>query len=451
MQNKKKNFFGSDFSWILLLLFLIVFFFAKLFYPEPKIFATAEIGINDVWYFNFPLKYFLSNQLKQGKLPTWDPYRGGGFPDLAESQVGTFNLYNLISYKLFPAIVAFNLGHIFIFFTAAIGTYLFIRRQKFNQLESFFGAFIYTFSGFFIAHLSHYLLIQAASFFPLLLYFTDKILKKDRNLIVNIILFAFILSQQIFSGNPQTVFITLLGICFYTLYLKLTHQTDSGHALILILAVVIGLVISAAQLLPLFELSQISLRNEGLGTQELLFYKFPFKLLITLIFPFWFGNPQIGTYPHFNKFNGSIFWENTAFIGIIPLLLILFNFLPSKKNLRDTFFYFFLLLISFLLMLGGDGPLYFILTLPPFSYFRFPSRFLILFIFCLTMLTLYGLKKLTFTISQKRFSIILSRTFVIVGTVHLFIFWYNYHPTISYKDFAVKPAVVDFFYAGTAW
>ena len=437
----------ADISSVLFLGILCLIFFARLFYPEPQIFSTAEIGINDIWYINFPLKN-LGENFKMGKIPAWNPYRSGGFPDLAESQAGTYNLYNLLTLTLLPTIQAFNFGYVVIFFTTALGTYLFVKRQKFNAYYAFLAAFTYAFSGFFITHISHFLLIQTASFFPWLLYFTDVLLKDKKASIPIFFALALTLSQQIFSGNPQTVFISCLAVLGYVCFVFLIHKTTIKRILITFLALFLGVGISAAQLLPTLELMQLSTRGSGLGITELLFYKYPLKHLITMVFPFWFGNPQIGTYPHFRDFNGSLFWENTGYVGLLPLVfttvcLIYFIKHQSKK----VFFYIFSLVVSLLLMAGGDGPLYFILTLPPFSFFRFPSRFMIIFLFSLVLLSTYGLKYLIEKLRksrrfQPRLTLFKTLVFFLI-VADIFIMWFHYHPTAKYREFATPPPISE--------
>ena len=143
MKNSKNPGVKADLIALGLLFGLILLFFSRLFFPEPQIFATSEIGANDIWYLNFPLKNFLNTSLKAGQLPVWDPYRNNGFPDLAEGQIGTFNWYNLLAFRFLPPIHAFNLGFIVMFFQAALGMYLFARVKKMSRGAAFLTAFIW--------------------------------------------------------------------------------------------------------------------------------------------------------------------------------------------------------------------------------------------------------------------------------------------------------------------
>ncbi len=420
------------------LLFLVCgAFFAKLFFPNPKIFATAEIGISDIWYLNFPLKNFLGESLKAGRLPVWDPLRNSGFPDLAEGQIGTFNLYNLLAFRLLPTITAFNLGFIVMFFLCGLGMYLFTFQRGFPPSIAFYVAFIYSFSGFFITHISHYPLLQTMTFFPLLMFALDLLLSQIT--IISVVFLSLVLSQQIFSGFPQMVFISGIGLVLYCVFKYIRHETKLINLVLFLIALVLGLVLSAAQVLPTLELIPISQRATGLPTQELLFYKFPLKHLLGFINPFAFGNPQQGSYPHFKDFDGSLFWENTGYIGIIPLMLSAVAILTLRRFKKEGYFYVFLAGLSTLLMLGGGGPLYFLLTLPPFSFFRFSSRYLLLFVFALVMLSGYGLKQLLAFYKKKSHRQITLLLIILLSMFDILHIWYNYHPTVKYSDFMSQP------------
>lgn len=434
----KHNVRNPDTLAILALFIVCLLFFARLFFPIPKIFSTAEIGINDIWYLNFPLKNFLSENLKQGQLPLWDPYRNGGFPDLAEGQIGTFNLYNLVAFRFLPAIYAFNIGFIVMFFQCALGIYLFTRHKGFQPFFSFYMAFIYAFSGFFVTHISHYALLQTASFFPLLLFSADLILHRKK--LVYIVFFAFILSQQLFSGFPQMLFISLIGISIYALFLLARSRIWKLQVLRLCLAILTGLILSMVQLLPSLELIPMSNRATGLDSQETLFYKFPVKHLLTFINPFAFGNPQQGTYPHFKDFEGSLFWENSGYFGIIPLILALVALMKIKK-IKEWKVYVTLTGISFLLMLGGGSPFYILFTYPPFSFFRFPSRFLLIFVFGLVILSGYGFQYIYTVLikKKKRLAAFFICLAVCLSIWDLTRIWLFYHPVVPFSEYEKIP------------
>jgi hypothetical protein len=428
---------------ILILVVLTFIFFAKLFYPHRSIISTSEIGISDIWHFNFPLKETLGKALKQNTFPIWSRNMSGGFPILAESQIGAFNLYNILAFKYLTTIDAYNGGYIVSFLLCAIGMYLFSRRQQFSSVVSLYISIIYTFSGFFVTHMSHFVLLQSVCYLPIILYAVDLILTGNKD--VGIILTVFFLSQQIFSGFWQAVFLTLLAVFAYAAYRLYTKETQIRRVLYLCFSVVFGILISAAQLFPTFELVRLSQRSGGLDAQELTWFKYPLKHFLSFVQPFVFGNPQVGSYPHFNAFNGSLFWENTGYIGLLPLFIVCISLLKLRK-IRDGVFYLFMMIVSAIFMVGGDGPLYILLTLPPFSFFRFSSRYLLLFVFFLCLLVGRGFVTIDAYCRRKTGIVRTFPWFIIaLSILNIGYVWFWYHPTVPYADFQKEPAIIEYF------
>ncbi len=438
----RKRILSEDAIYIVAIVVFCLFFFSRLFYPQLSIFATHEIGINDIWHLNYPLKNYLHERLSQNKIPLWNEMIAGGFPALAEGETGVFNVFNILLYKFFPTIIAFNLSYVLAFLMSTIGMYFFAKRLKFTPLYAFYISILYGYSGYFVAHISNLVNLQASSYLPWVLLFTDLML--SGSLRVGALGVTFTVSQLIFAGFPQMTFIALFFALGYILYVYIQRKPSVSYGIVWICAVLFGFILSAVQLLPTYELTTLSPRSQGVPYQELLFYKFPVEHFITFIDQFYFGNPQKGTYPHFSAFNGSIFWENSGYIGILPLILLLLSFARIRKFDRGIFFVGSMI-ISALLMIGGSGPLYILLTLPPFSYFRFPSRYLIIFLFSLSILAGYGLK-LVFHFCKKhnlvpRFVFV---CIVVLSFGDLIIHWYSYHPVVSYQLFSKTPEVVSY-------
>ncbi|KKS81423.1 MAG: hypothetical protein UV55_C0014G0012 [Candidatus Gottesmanbacteria bacterium GW2011_GWC1_43_10] len=421
------------------LFILISLFFAKLFYPNLSILATSEQAISDIWYFNFPLKNFLAESLKSGNFPLWNQHMSGGFPVLANSQIGVFHFYNFLAFKFLPAIYAFNLAYIATFFQAALGMFLYLRQIKFSPLTSFYGAFLFSFSGFFVTHLAHFSNMQAAVFLPWLFWVTELLLEKPK-LSLSLV-FAVLFSQQIFAGAPQFTFITIFALFIYIagkIYISKPKKT-LGY---FILGLGAGLIISAVQLLPTLELLKLSSRSHG-NLTEVLGFTFQIKDFLTLINPFIFGNPHDGTYSTQVQLYQSIFWENTAYIGIIPLFLVILTFFKIKQ-FRNGRIYLVMLTTSVLLMLGGDGPLRYLFMLPPFSLFRFTARFLVVFTFIVVVLAVQGLSLIQKSIlNRSKYQSIFLVILVLFSIGDIFWIWRDYHNVVPFADFQKVPQAVE--------
>lgn len=447
---------------LLILSGLIIFFFFRLFYPTQSIFMIPDFGESDVLHFNLPLKYILSSSLKNHEWPLWSPYLANGFPVLAEGQIGTFYLPNLLLFRFLPLVWAYNLNLVIAYILAALGTYLFARTLKFSTIASFFVSFIFTFSGFLSVHLNHFDLIQSASLLPLI-FWASYLLWQKPNFKFSV-LFAFLLSQQIFSGHFYIVFITLVGVILFWIGQIMFGKKDSFATILrkqvvfILFAFVLTFFLSAVQLLPTIELWQLSERQSGLDFSSVTDYPFQIKNLLTFIKPYAFGNPANGTYPPFST-DWGIFWENTGYVGLLPLFLAASSLIFLRHKRVKIFLS--LLLVSLLLVLGRNSPLYFIFAIFPFNLFRVPSKYLLLTTFSLAILASYGFDKLIIfllqlvrrikTFSSSEIHII---TFIFAGIFFLLLlideykFSYNYPPATPADWWVTPPEITQIVKAG---
>lgn len=378
---------------LVLLTTFVFLFFLRLFYPTLSIFMIPDFGESDVLHLNLPFKYILSASLKNHEWPLWSPYLANGFPILSEGQIGTFYLPNLLLFRFLPLIWAYNLNLVIAYLIAATGTYLFTRKVGLTRISAFFAAFIFTFSGFMSVHLNHFNLIQTASLLPLV-FWSSLILWKDPKLKYCLLL-SFFFSEQIFAGHFYIVFITLIGVAIFLMCLLTLsgdwNLTGAKKMSLFLFSLFIAFFLSAIQLFPTIELWQLSGRAGGLDFNTITQYPYPFKHLITFVLPYFFGSPANGTYPAFSA-SWGIFWENTAYIGIIPLILAAVSIFFLKNKLVKTFFVIFF--TSLFLVLGKNSPFYFIFSFFPFNLFRVPSKFLLLTTFALSILAVLTIEKI---------------------------------------------------------
>ena len=422
---------------IIFLIFVCFFFFHKLFIPTPKLTYTPDFAGSDVFSFNYGLKDFLSQSLKKNQLPLWSSKIGGGFPILAEGQIGTFNLSNLLLFKLLPTWLAFNLTIVIIFLTLLIGQYLFLRKLKISCLPSLFGSISFSFSAFYLTKITHLNHIQTASFIPLILYILECHLQKPK--IKYLVFITFLISQQIFSGYPMMVLITLLLI-FLRLFFEFIDKKPIIKPLISFIIVgLLALGLSAIQLFPQMEYFRLSNLKSGFLISEIYRHGYHVKNLLRFFDPYFVGNPTINDYSHIEN---GIYWETSIFFGLIPFLISLISlFLLNKKIVR---YFLFLAIIGFLLSFGEKSPFYFVFSFFPFKLFRVPSRYLIIVLFSLTTLSALILEKAKSLISKKLFTfimlVIISFTFY-----QLYSFFHSYNLLVEKNQLLKKPLLAKEF------
>lgn len=423
--------------WPLFLILLIVIcFFWRLFSPL-SIFITPDYGRSDSWHFSISNKFYLSQELKNNRLPIWNPKIGTGFPTLAEGQTGIFFLPNLIIFKFLPFVYAYNFSLVFAFITTAYGTYFFSKSIKFSKETSFYNAIVFSLSAFFVFHVQHNNLLQTASIIPWLFYASNEFLEKKK--LKYMVIFSFLLAQAIFAGFPQIVFYSLVILIFYLVAKTYLGKKGKSTVIIFAIFILLGMGLSAIQLIPSYELLNLT----GNSASRLNLDDFPYKPIniLQILDPFVLGSPKNDSYPRWQPGKWGIFWENSTYIGILPLSfalgVITSTFLKRNKNFKTIFIFTSIGIISLALSLGKFAPLYPIFSVPGFSTFRVPSRFLLFFELMLILISAFFIEK----ISKKKILFVLITVFSISN---LFYYFYNYNPVGKAKDWLSPPQTAIF-------
>lgn len=439
--NKKMN---KHFVLCLVLLSIIVVsFFGKMFYPEVSVFITPEFGQSDLFNLNYPMKYFLHKSFANNSLPMWNDLIGTGFPQFAEGQIGALNITNVLIYKYLPFPLSINVAYVVYFLTAIFGTFAYLKFLGFKNIVAFFHASLFAFSGYFVTHIVHVNVIHASSYLPWIFLLSHVYIRNTRPIYG--LLLSLVLAQQYFAGHPQTTFITLLGVSLLYLF---SHKRKllllrTYYMPIIIMCIFFGLI--AVQFIPSKELLDISNRGDGFSLNQATQFSFPVGHLMGFIYPNFLGSPQDGSYPDFNTLRGSIYWENTGYIGIIPLLFVVLALLMRKKSSTHVF-YILLLVTAFMLMLGKNSPFHLVYTFPPFNLFRVPSRFILLFVWALTILSAYGFHHFQQHLSRHIKSDVVMRiitcTIVVCALAQLLAYGYTYNPIGKASVWLTEPDLV---------
>ena len=431
----------KDIFYIVILSLLVLIFFSRLFYPTPSVFVTPEFTRGDITHFYLPIKKSLSESLRNGNLPLWEKNIGTGFPLLAESQVSPFFVPNAILFLLLPYWTAFNVSFIVSFLIAAVGMYSYMRVRNHSREAAFLASFSFSFSGFFITQLSHLNIVQASAFLPWIMLIYEKYSRS--NGIRYILIFSLVLSQQIFAGHIQITFIILVGLYYMVLSQNaLSLKQRLRQASILAIGIILSLFLTLVQIVPTKELVDLSVRSGGLTPKGATFFSFSYRHLLTFIDPFILGKISDATYTEYRLDPGNLFWENSGYFGLIPLLLVLSAILYKRKSVIKQSVVG--CGIALLLALGKYSPIYFLFSIPPLTFFRVPSRFLLLAVFFSTILVGHGFDILTKSLKKQTLRQFIITSTLILSVLHVFVLWYDYHPTISTRTWIEQPELVKF-------
>jgi hypothetical protein len=342
--------------------------------------AGGIFYFGDIFQLHYPLRSAYAAELARGSLPLWTTHIFAGYPLLAEGQLGALYPPNLILHVLLPVPVALNvfiLGH---FVWAALGAYAFARRLRLHRAAALGSALVYALGGFLVAHLNHVNIVACAAWLPWLFLLADRLLVGSPSIrpARDAAWLALALGMEFLAGHPQVAVLSVLALVAYAVYLSWAVRQHRRVLALLILALVLGLALAAAQLLPTYELTQLSVRSGGVDPDFFTSFSLHPLYLVSLLSPFVLGNP----YPKTSV-------ELVGYVGLLPLLLaLLAPFLAQPRSdvplrpVRPARFFGALAVVALLLSFGRYNPLYMILLrLPVFNLFRVPGRYLYLFHF----------------------------------------------------------------------
>ncbi len=384
---------------------IVIFFFREIIFQSSFLWEDFLVQY-------FPFRNFATVSLAKGEIPLWNPYTFGGMPFLADIQTAVFYLPNVL---LIPFVQngklpiwyveLLNIAH---YPFAGISMYYCAKSFLHSKVASAFSAFVYMLSGFAIVHAIHPVFISQLALFPLVVFLFRKVLQNKS--LMYVLLCGFVLSQEIFSGSPQFSFYVIFFLFIYFLFdqyhlIKERKKIEKNillqcakHSLLAsgVIAVAIG--ISAIQLFPTIELSELSTRSEISYSQSLdgqLFW----QQLVTFFVPKFFGsfshldvtNPA----PYWGPGKYFTYWEANIYTGICALFLAIYSFSLFKKNNYVAFFGCFAV-FSVLYALGDNFIFhkFFYEFIPGFDKFRSVGRFGFFTLFSIALLSGFGLQKI---------------------------------------------------------
>jgi hypothetical protein len=317
--------------------------------------------------------------LLTGRLPLWSPDLFMGVPLLANSQLGTFYPPNWLVAPL-SAPDGVRVSILLHVFWAALGVYRLARATLgVTRPAALIGAVLFALGGYVGAHVEQINQLQGLAWMPWLFWLLARALERPLRFIPWL---AVALALQFFTGHTQTVFITGLGLALYTL---LTRPLRGLIALAF--AGGLAFALASPQLIPTFELTQVSNRSGGMTPNQATAFSFS---------PFVAGRGLLPSY------DSLIFGEYVAYLGVIGLgLAVLGVFFPSPQPLSHTrgergflshkVVWLVVALVGLALAFGLYNPLYWTLaSLPGFNLFRVPARWLALFALGAAMLASLG-------------------------------------------------------------
>ena len=345
----------------------------------------------------WPWQSLVKTAVWQGEWPLWNPLLGNGTPLLANLQSAVFYPPNWL-YLFLPVEHGFTLSVVLHLMLAGLLMTLYGRQLELRPFAAVVMGITFMLSGYIVGRVQFVTMINGVAWYPLLLILVERMVRR-RDTLTGLLL-GIVLCVQLLAGHAQLWFYGLWLIGPYVV-VRTWQQSRSWPMILLNVAqlggaTVLALLLSAVQVLPTAEFTLESPRDQGAETNFALTYSFWPWRFITLLAPTFFGHPAYGNY-----WGYANFWEDHAYVGILPLLLAIVATRTLIATRRDTerptfleagWFFLGLIPISLLFALGWNTPIYLWVfeNVPGFGYFQAPSRLLIWYTVAMTVLAGIG-------------------------------------------------------------
>ena len=383
-----------------------------LFYGPPFLDPTLTSYGGDGLSLFAPALQHYRLAMYDGIIPLWNPYTWMGAPFLAPYQAGVLYPPQVLALAFGAPTTALNFTIFLSLLWLAFGAYVFgLRGLELERFPSLLMGVIVGCSGFVGGHTDHVNQLAAISWIPWIMCEAVIVLRDPR--VKHAALVALCLGMQTLAGHPQYVIYTLtyLGmlVIIYSVYYLHRHRIDdppSGAGVAMLgLAVVAGLGLGAAQILPSAELAQTSVRQLD-PPERMLIYSFPPRHLITLILPNAFGNPATGLHGFAgDRTYDYNFGELVCYIGLAPLALAALAAVVLWKEFVVRCF-LLLAIVSILIASGSySNGFFYRLALfwhPGAEHTRVPARFMIFFVLSMAALAAVGFNQALFYLRERR-------------------------------------------------
>ncbi len=383
-----------------------------LFFHEP-LFSGGIVNATDILTQQYFWNVFTKeNLLTDPSFRTWLPYVNAGTPFSGGLDL-IFRPVKLFTLLLFPVHIAINVEMVIYFFLSGVGMYFYMRELEVSHIGSFLAALFLMLSGQIVSLSNAGHVNKIAAIFPVGFVFWTFERALRRKTLPAFVLAGAVLSFQFWQGHVQISFYLCIAIAVYYVVRAgfLYHQNRSlkkisiltSFALIMVL---VFLLLSAVEFLPLLSFAQVSDRSEGVSYEFATSWSMPPEELISYLIPGFFGFRRLNHYedeesmiPYWGRMP---FTQTGHYLGLLPLLFMLFAvcFVRNKHIVTLAM----LALIILLLGMGRYVPSYKFLYdyVPGFNMFRVPQMILFLFAFATSVLAGFGAEWFFFDWSAAR-------------------------------------------------
>ena len=355
---------------------------------------------SDTYAYYLPQKACFVDALRQGQLPLWNNRIGHGYPQVAESQTGVFYPPHWLVNPLFDLNTAFSASLVGHYVLAFLFTYLYARRLGLPTFGAALAGLVYTY-GWFPPRICLEWAIIGGAWLPLALWSVESYFATQYWRYAFLLTVA--LALQMLAGHFMLAFITQLTVVVY-IPLRIWFVAGDFPAVALAgrgrtcgslaLAILAAFLVAAVQLLPTWELKQLSQRQAVTAEHDPGFGYIPPRYLTQVLLP-WVWYPDDHSFETVVTPGGSRTnrVEAHLYFGLIPLALALLEVFYWRHGINRRLAIW--LVLGLAAMIYTTGCLLPVTRyLPGFSFFEGPGRFGIVTTFAAAILAGSGFGEL---------------------------------------------------------
>ncbi len=371
------------FAAFLLLAFVLAF---------PGIWMGTETFFrSDYGVMAYPSAHYLSESLRAGELPLWNPLSNCGAPFLA--QWGTMCLYpGSLFFVALPmpwALGVFCLLHLWL---GGLGARALAERWTGNRFAAAVAGTAFAINGASLACITWPNYCVALGWMPWIVLLTEQAWREGGR---KLVLAALAGTMQMLTGVPELVVMTwgLLGVLLVADLVKrkadnVRRNALTHYALRFTLLIALIAALSAAQLLPFFDLLAHSQRDASY--RDARWPMPPWGWANFLVPLFRYGQTPQGFWIQVGQE-----FLSSYYLGLAPLALALLAVWKARE--RRVWLLAGVTLFALVMALGDAGLLYSALksVLPGSLIARFPVKFVLLAAFTVPLLAAFGVAWLT--------------------------------------------------------
>ncbi len=347
--------------------------------------GTGAFYYKDYGVLGYPVIHHHHERFWAGDfLPLWNPYSNCGAPFMA--QWGTITLYPFsLFYLVLPlpwSLGVFCLAHLWF---GGLGMYRLAASRSVGGFAATLAGVVFVFNGFTLSCLQWPNYTIALGWLPWVALYVERACAKGGRALV---LASLSGTMQMLSGVPEFVVMTWLSVVAL-LGVELLGSRDKSMTLTAArrLGLVIALIscLSAAQLLPFFDLLSLSQRHSDFATEK---WAMPWHGIGNFLVPLF----------HYAKTHTGAFLQIdqqlliSYYLGTAPLLLAAFGFFRGSEVRNKSLGA--IGLISVILAMGAQGWIYPAIksAFPQLGFVRFPIKFLMPLVLVAPLLAAAGLR-----------------------------------------------------------